>query len=39
MNATHPVVKARGRLPFLGHALPMLRDPLAFLTSLPSQER
>jgi cytochrome P450 len=37
MNAAHPVVKARGRLPLLGHALPLLRDPLAFLTSLPAQ--
>jgi cytochrome P450 len=37
MTVTHPVVKAPGRLPFLGHALPLLRDPLAFLAGLPAQ--
>ncbi|GLZ40475.1 cytochrome P450 [Actinokineospora sp. NBRC 105648] len=28
---------ARGKLPLLGHALPLLRKPVAFLNSLPAQ--
>jgi cytochrome P450 len=30
------IPQAPGKLPVLGHALPLLRDPLAFLSSLPA---
>lgn len=33
---TSPIPTAPGALPLLGHALPLLRDPLAFLRSLPA---
>ncbi|MFJ2748452.1 cytochrome P450 [Streptomyces sp. NPDC087297] len=32
---TTPILRAAGALPLLGHALPLLRDPLGFLRSLP----
>jgi cytochrome P450 len=31
-----PIVTAPGRLPVLGHLVPLLRDPLRFLRSLPA---
>ena len=31
-----PIPQVPGKLPVLGHALPLLRDPLAFLSSLPA---
>lgn len=37
MNATRMIPRARGALPLLGHVMPLLRDPLRFLTSLPAQ--
>ncbi|MEI5101711.1 cytochrome P450 [Streptomyces sp. PmtG] len=35
--ATHTIARAPGALPLAGHAPRMLRDPLAFLSSLPAQ--
>lgn len=32
----NPIPQAPGKLPVLGHALKLLRDPLAFLSSLPA---
>ncbi len=32
----NPIPQAPGKLPVLGHALQLLRDPLAFLSSLPA---
>ncbi|MBH1934240.1 cytochrome P450 [Streptomyces sp. AV19] len=32
-----PIPTAPGALPLLGHALPLLRDPLGFLASLPAR--
>lgn len=34
---TAPIPRAAGALPLLGHAVPLLRDPLGFLRSLPQQ--
>ncbi|WP_238815891.1 cytochrome P450 [Nocardia brasiliensis] len=31
-----PIAMAPGRLPVLGHLVPLLRDPLGFMTSLPA---
>ncbi|WP_190132273.1 cytochrome P450 [Streptomyces mashuensis] len=36
MNVTPPVATAPGAAPALGHAVPLLRDPLRFLSSLPA---
>jgi len=37
MTATYATVRASRALPLLGHAVPLLRDPLRFLASLPDQ--
>jgi cytochrome P450 len=37
MTSVPLLAQAPGALPLLGHALPMLRDPLRFLRSLPSR--
>ncbi|MGK5731262.1 cytochrome P450 [Streptomyces sp. URMC 124] len=36
MNTAASIPLAPGSLPFLGHALPLVHDPLAFLSSLPA---
>jgi hypothetical protein len=37
MKPAEPLPTAPGALPLLGHVLPLLHDPLAFLNSLPAQ--
>jgi cytochrome P450 len=36
MTSTASIPTAPGRLPLLGHLAPLMRDPLAFLSSLPA---
>ncbi|HEX4811871.1 MAG TPA: cytochrome P450, partial [Nonomuraea sp.] len=36
MSTAHVIVQAPGGVPFLGHAMSLLRDPLAFLESMPA---
>jgi pentalenene oxygenase len=36
MTEATTIPEAPGKLPLLGHALPLMRDPLAFLSSLPA---
>jgi len=36
MRSAEAIPQAPGALPFLGHALPLLRDPLRYLVSLPA---
>ncbi|HEY2578766.1 MAG TPA: cytochrome P450 [Streptosporangiaceae bacterium] len=35
-HTTHDQLPSPGALPLIGHALPLLRDPFSFLTSLPA---
>ncbi|WP_324192474.1 cytochrome P450 [Nocardia transvalensis] len=37
MKSKASIPVARGRLPLVGHLLPLVRDPLGFLSSLPAQ--
>ncbi|MEV5689351.1 cytochrome P450 [Streptomyces sp. NPDC052164] len=37
MTTNIPISQAPGALPLLGHLLPLVRDPLKFLTSLPAR--
>ncbi|GAA1588676.1 cytochrome P450 [Nocardia ninae] len=37
MKSIASIPMARGRLPLMGHLLPLVRDPLGFLSSLPAQ--